>query len=146
MDSVAAFQNESANPCARNIRGSLAVHYVGAAHVRIALEPSPGPLRMQTSASRPAHSGCVIRLKMEKGAVTMGLRLGRRLGESLIFRTSDGEIRVTIVGLRTMHDGVNLEIEAPVSTRILRGELETRALPNGEHSPKNSDASGTRVS
>jgi len=76
----------------------------------------------------------------------MGLRLGRRLGESLIFRTSEGDIRVTIVGLRTMHDGVNLDIEAPISTRILRGELETRALPNGQHHSKNSDASGTRAS
>jgi sRNA-binding carbon storage regulator CsrA len=54
----------------------------------------------------------------------LALRLGRRIGESLVFQTADGEVRVTVVSLRTMHDGVNLQIEAPPSTKVLRGELE----------------------
>ncbi len=56
----------------------------------------------------------------------MGLRLGRRIGESLVFHTAEGDVRVTVVSLRTLHDGVNLMIEAPASMKVLRGELEPR--------------------
>jgi sRNA-binding carbon storage regulator CsrA len=56
----------------------------------------------------------------------MGLRLGRRIGESLVFHTAEGEVRVTVLSLRTLRDGVNLMIEAPASMKVLRGELESR--------------------
>jgi sRNA-binding carbon storage regulator CsrA len=76
----------------------------------------------------------------------VGLRLGRRLGESIIFRTQDGEVKVTVLGLRTLLDGVNLEIEAPTTIRILRAELESKAHMNRRQTPNESDGSGKRAS
>jgi carbon storage regulator len=50
------------------------------------------------------------------------LVLSRKLNESIIV---DGDIRITIVGIRGNH--VRIGIEAPDSVRIIREELQDRA-------------------
>jgi carbon storage regulator len=50
------------------------------------------------------------------------LVLSRKLNESIVI---DGDIRITIVGIRGNH--VRIGIEAPDSVRIIREELEDRA-------------------
>jgi carbon storage regulator len=50
------------------------------------------------------------------------LVLSRKLNESIII---DGDIRITIVGIRGNH--VRVGIEAPDSVRIIREELQDRA-------------------
>jgi carbon storage regulator len=50
------------------------------------------------------------------------LVLSRKLNESIVI---DGDIRITIVGVRGNH--ARIGIEAPDSVRIIREELEDRA-------------------
>jgi carbon storage regulator len=54
------------------------------------------------------------------------LVLSRKLNESIII---DGDIRITVVGVRGHH--VRLGIEAPDSVPILREELQNRAGETG---------------
>ncbi len=61
------------------------------------------------------------------------LVLSRKLNESIII---DGDIRITIVGIRGNH--VRIGIEAPDSVRIIREELQDRdssTVPAGVPAP-----------
>lgn len=64
------------------------------------------------------------------------LVLSRKLNESIII---DGNIRITIVGIRGNH--VRVGIEAPGSVPIIREELQDRSMTNALVGPPAAAAS-----